>query len=182
MTVLTSSTLATVAQYWYDAEGQRIRKVSAAGTEEYVYDPQGHQVGEMQPTGAFNRIELYAGSRHLATYDQVPFQTVFIHNYWQGTERVRSLYTGASYETCSNLPYGDFVGQSQMCTLVDKTDPVSGKTTKVRGAEAREVIRNRYPGTITLELPGLSEYPAGTTKPVFPGTIFMPRGEPCPQP
>jgi RHS repeat-associated protein len=105
---------ATIAQYWYDAEGQRIRKISAAGTEEYVYDPQGHQIGEMQSNGTFNRIELYAGSRHLATYDQVPQQTIFVHNDWQGTERARSKYDGTSYETCSNLPFGD----SQSCTVV----------------------------------------------------------------
>jgi RHS repeat-associated protein len=34
-------------------------------------------------------------------------ETFFIHSDWQGTERVRSAYTGASYETCINTPYGD---------------------------------------------------------------------------
>jgi len=106
-----------VKQYWYDAEGQRIRKISAAGTEEYVYDKDGHQMGEMQSNGTFNRVELYAGDRHLATYDNVngpnPGQTVFIHDDWQGTERVRSLYDGSSYESCTNLPFGD----DQTCNL-----------------------------------------------------------------
>jgi hypothetical protein len=48
----------------------------------------------MQANGTFNRIELYAGQRHLATYDNSSFQTIFIHSNWLRTERVRSKYDG----------------------------------------------------------------------------------------
>jgi RHS repeat-associated protein len=70
--------------------------------------------GEMQANGTFHRIELYAGDRHLATYDNTPFQTIFIHSDWLGTERVRSRYDGSLYETCTSLPFGD----QQQCPVV----------------------------------------------------------------
>jgi RHS repeat-associated protein len=56
---------------------------------------------------AMRWAEVYAGSRHLATYDTGTNATYFAHNDWQGTERVRTTVSGISYETCSNLPYGD---------------------------------------------------------------------------
>lgn len=51
------------------------------------------------------RREVYAGSLHVATYDDLT--TFFDHADWQATERVRSNVSGVSVETCSNLPYGD---------------------------------------------------------------------------
>jgi RHS repeat-associated protein len=66
------------------------------------------------------RFEMWA-TRHLATYDNVPAQTIFIHDDWQGTERVRSLYNGTSYETCTNLPFGD----SQSCTVAGRANDPS---------------------------------------------------------
>ena len=51
------------------------------------------------------------------------------------------------------------------------------------GPAAREAIRNRYPGTISIELPGLKKYPGGATAPVvYDGTIYVPKGTPCPTP
>ena len=105
----------TLGQYTYDAYGRRVRKVSATGTDEFVWDASGNQIGDMQPNGTFNRIELYAAGLHIGTYDNVPGQTVFSHADWLGTERVRSLYSGSSYEACTNNPFGD----SQICTGSD---------------------------------------------------------------
>lgn len=51
------------------------------------------------------RREVYAGSLHVATYDDST--TYFSSTDWQGTERVRSDVSGVSVETCTNLPYGD---------------------------------------------------------------------------
>jgi len=103
--------------YSYDAEGRRIRKTSGT-PEEYVYDKDDHQIGEMLSDGNFNRIELYAGNRHIATYDNVNLsgpsaRAIFIHGDWLGTERARSLYDGTSYQTCNGLPFGD----QQTCTM-----------------------------------------------------------------
>ncbi len=99
--------LGGTASYSYDAEGQRVRKVAGTAVEEYVYDSAGHQFGTMQSSGAMKRIELYAGARHLATYDIASNATYFIHGDWQGTERLRTNSAGAAYESCTNLPFGD---------------------------------------------------------------------------
>jgi YD repeat-containing protein len=104
--------LGGTASYSYDAEGQRVRKAAGATVEEYVYDSAGHQFATMQSSGAMERIELYAGARHLATYDIASNATYFIHGDWQGTERLRTNAAGAAYESCTNLPFGD----NQTCT------------------------------------------------------------------
>jgi RHS repeat-associated protein len=104
--------LGGTASYSYDAEGQRVRKAAGAAVEEYVYDSAGHQFATMQSSGAMERIELYAGARHLATYDIASNATYFIHGDWQGTERLRTNAAGAAYESCTNLPFGD----NQTCT------------------------------------------------------------------
>jgi RHS repeat-associated protein len=127
--------------YDYDAEGQRIRKSSGSfetqgetstNTEEYVYNKDGQLVGGLQPNGSFNRAEVYAGSRHLATYDGKTSMTYFIHDDWQGTERARSNASGVSYETCVNLPYGD----QQTCTGASDPSPLH-YTGKMRDSETQ---------------------------------------------
>jgi YD repeat-containing protein len=60
--------LGGTASYSYDAEGQRVRKAAGTAVEEYVYDSAGHQFGTMQPSGAMERIELYAGARRFLCY------------------------------------------------------------------------------------------------------------------
>jgi RHS repeat-associated protein len=106
--------------YSYDAEGRRIRKTNGTTPEEYVYDKDGNQLGEMESNGTFNRIELYAGNHHVVTYDNVNLsgpsaRAIFIHGDWLGTERARSLYNGTPYQTCTNLPFGD----QQNCPTFD---------------------------------------------------------------
>jgi RHS repeat-associated protein len=50
----------------------------------------------------------YAGGRHLATYSGgTSGTTYFNHVDWLGTERARTTVTGALYETCTSLPFGD---------------------------------------------------------------------------
>jgi RHS repeat-associated protein len=50
---------------------------------------------------------LIGPRRHLATYNNST--TYFIHADWLGTERARSDVTGVSYETCTSLPFGDWL-------------------------------------------------------------------------
>jgi RHS repeat-associated protein len=94
--------------YFYDAEGRRIRKTTAGATVDYIYDLAGHVVSEVSSAGGWNRGEVYAGGRHLATY--TGGTTYFDHTDWLGTERARTGVTGSSAETCTSLPFGD--GQS----------------------------------------------------------------------
>ncbi len=71
----------------------------------YLYDLAGHVVTEINSSGGWNRGEVYAGGRHLATY--VGGTTYFDQGDWLGTERARTDATGAVAETCTGLPFGD---------------------------------------------------------------------------
>jgi len=97
------------ASYVYDAEGRRARKTTAsAGSVDYLYGLDGHQVAEVSATGVFNRWELYAGNRHLATYTAGQSgSTFFTHSDWLGIERARTDVSGALAEACTSLPFGD---------------------------------------------------------------------------
>jgi len=63
------------------------------------------QITELNTSGTLNQGEVYAGSRHLATYRNAT--TYFVHVDWLGTERARSTVAGGSFETCTSLPFGD---------------------------------------------------------------------------
>jgi RHS repeat-associated protein len=96
--------------YIYDAEGRRNQKTTAAGgTVNFVYDLGGHEVAQMNSAGAWTRGEVYAGGRHVATYTGTGGTTYFIHSDWLGTERARSAVNGTSAETCTSLPFGDWL-------------------------------------------------------------------------
>ena len=77
-----------VASYVYDADGRRVRKTVGSTSVDYLYDLAGHQIAEISSSGAWNRGEVYASGRHLATYDQGT--TYFNHEDGLGTERARS--------------------------------------------------------------------------------------------
>jgi RHS repeat-associated protein len=87
-----------------------------AGTVDYLYDLEGHQVSEVSAAGAWNRGEVYVGGRHLATYSGgASGATYFIHADWLGTERARSTVAGAVCETIKSLPFGDGLATSGSC-------------------------------------------------------------------
>ena len=44
----------------------------SGGTVDYLYDLAGHAVTEVNSSGAWTRTEVYAGSRHVATYKDGP--------------------------------------------------------------------------------------------------------------
>lgn len=74
---------------------------------------------------------------------------------------------------------GDVIGARNVTTI----NPTTGARVPVRGDAARQVIDARHPGTITVELPGLNKYPGRPNgREVYPGTIYVPQGHPCPQP
>jgi RHS repeat-associated protein len=88
--------------YVYDAFGHRVRR----GTLDYIYDAAGHAVAVVSGCQTcWYRGEVFAGSRHLATYANST--TYFAHSDWLGTERVRTDVNGSVFETCQGLPYGD---------------------------------------------------------------------------
>src|SRR6267154_4538174 len=95
------------ACYVYDANGRRIRKTTGSTTVDFLYDIAGHQIAEANSSGNWNRGEVYAGGKHLATY--AGGTTYFIHSDWLGTERARTTAAGAAYETCTSLVFGDWL-------------------------------------------------------------------------
>jgi RHS repeat-associated protein len=70
-----------------------------------LYDLADRQITELSSAGAWNRGELYAGGKHVATYSNGT--TYFIHSDWLNTERVRTTVSAGVYQTCSSLPFGD---------------------------------------------------------------------------
>ena len=98
------------SSYVYDANGRRVRKTIAGGSVDFLYDIAGNQVAEVSSTGTWNRGEIYAGSRHLATYSNST--TFFSHADWLGTERVRTNVGSGVYETCTNIVFGDWLNCS----------------------------------------------------------------------
>ena len=107
--------------YWYDAQGRRIRKSVTGTVTDFLYDIGGRAVVELDASKNWQRVEVFAGGKHLATYsnatDSNPANRVltFNHTDWLGTERLRSNASGLVLETCTSLPFGD--GQS--CTGSD---------------------------------------------------------------
>src|SRR5579862_2112331 len=95
----------TTAAYVYDAEGKRVRKTTGGLSVDYVYDLAGAATTEFNSTGGWNRGEVYAGGRHVATY--AASTTYFDLGDWVGTERVRTTAAGVKCETVTSLAFGD---------------------------------------------------------------------------
>jgi hypothetical protein len=62
-------------------------------------------VTEESSAGQWNRGEVYDGGKHLAPYNH--WKTYFIAADALGTENLRSTLDGTSYESCTNMPFGD---------------------------------------------------------------------------
>src|SRR5690348_4392831 len=55
--------------YVYDGDGRRIRKTISGTSTDFFYDLAGHEIAEMNSSGGWNRGEVFAGDRHIATYN-----------------------------------------------------------------------------------------------------------------
>lgn len=79
---------------------------------DYIYDLDGNAVTEVSVPGSgagtWNRTEIYADRRHVATYGGgVTGTTYFNHSDWLGTERTRTGVNQTAVETCTSLAFGD---------------------------------------------------------------------------
>jgi RHS repeat-associated protein len=101
--------------YLYDAEGYRVAKQGGGSTSNvYFYDVAGRKAVETDGSLNVLRTEIYAGNRHLATYQGSGIY--YTHTNWLGTEAARSDGSGNLCETISSLPFGDAQQTSGTCS------------------------------------------------------------------
>jgi len=113
--VCAATTMTTAMSYLYDPDGRRVARLHQGSiVKQYYYDAAGHMITEADASGNTLRAEIYAGSRHLATWSNNA--TYFNHADWLGTERVRTNSSGAVCETITSLPFGDGQVPSGSCT------------------------------------------------------------------
>lgn len=107
------------ACYVYDAIGRRSSKTTTSGGEvDYLYDLGGRQVAEISSSGSWNRGEVFAGGRHIATYVGGTTGSTYLNlTDWTGTERMRVNSNQSSTESCTSLPFGDGLS----CTGTDES-------------------------------------------------------------
>jgi RHS repeat-associated protein len=110
-----SATDPNAMNYHYDPDGRRVAKIqNGSVVKQYYYDAAGQMIEEANASGAATRAEIYAGGRHLATWNNNA--TYFNHADWLGTERVRTKATdGSVCETITSLPFGDGQNISGNC-------------------------------------------------------------------
>lgn len=119
---LVSVDAGVTAVYIYDAHGNRVRKTTPVGSLDYLYDLANRPFVEVtvpaSGVGTWDRSEVFAGTRHLATYTGGPTGATY-NNFSDGlgTERMRTTYAGVICETITNLPFGD--GQTTTGTCGD---------------------------------------------------------------
>ena len=70
-----------------------------------MFDQNGRVLIELTSTGIPSRWDLYAGGLQIASYQWG--NTYFIVSDWLGTARNWMDWAGNSYETCTNLPFGE---------------------------------------------------------------------------
>jgi RHS repeat-associated protein len=91
--------------YVYDADGRRVREIVGGATTDFLRDLDGNQMAAVSASGVWQRGEVYAGGRHLATY--AGGTTYFNFTDHLGTERARAGVSGTLSETCTSQPFGD---------------------------------------------------------------------------
>jgi RHS repeat-associated protein len=95
------------AQYVYDALNRRVRVQTASSTYEYLFDYAGRRISSwLEPNNFGNEGRIYWGNQQIA-YRAWGGTTLFDHQDWMGTERMRTNYTGAISSTYVSLPWGD---------------------------------------------------------------------------
>lgn len=93
-------------EYGFSPKNYRgVQKTTGSSAVSYIYDVNGKQVSEVNSSGGWNRGEVYASGRRLATY--ALSTTYFPLVDWLGTTRMMTNVSGNSIETCQNLPFGD---------------------------------------------------------------------------
>ena len=108
-------------QYWgyvYNAEGQRVAKLSLSSfscdlssgsnyqvAEQYVIGQSGETLAMLDGTGKWQRTNVYGAGKQLATYDSVGLHFQITDPL--GSRRVQTSSSGVAEYNCENLSFGD---------------------------------------------------------------------------
>jgi len=109
--------------YVYDPDGRRVVRLhNGAIVEQDYYDAAGHLITTTDGNGNPLRAEIYAGNRHLATWNPAGGGTTYFnHADWLGTERARTNSSGTVCESITSLPFGDGQNISGNCGAGDSS-------------------------------------------------------------
>jgi RHS repeat-associated protein len=95
-----------VAVYSYNSLNQRVRVDRGSAATEYVFNASGQRVSTWDGHSlAQIQGQSYWGSRPVAFYSGGSLH--FQHQDWEGTERVRTSYSGSTEGSYTSLPWGD---------------------------------------------------------------------------
>ncbi|MGH1456154.1 MAG: RHS repeat-associated core domain-containing protein [Alphaproteobacteria bacterium] len=99
----------TIGTYSYNANNQRTKKVTGAGTVHYVYGMGGLLYGEYDGSGALIREYIYLNGEPIAQIDNVSSSDVltYLHTDHLGTPRVASNTSGASVWSWDSDAFGN---------------------------------------------------------------------------
>jgi RHS repeat-associated protein len=102
------------ASYVYDANGQRVEKVTASGQVHYFYDEDGNVIVERDQSGVWLKDYVYMGGRHVAEFSGG--QTYFVHGDHLGSTRIVTDVTGNVADSLDYLPYGEQIAGDTFTT------------------------------------------------------------------
>jgi YD repeat-containing protein len=92
--------------YWYDGNGQRVKKVTQEGGRIFHYNLQGHLIAESNENGETQAEYIYLGDQLLAMI--LPGERVYyFHNYHLGSPQVLTDQTGEVVWKADYRPFGE---------------------------------------------------------------------------
>jgi RHS repeat-associated protein len=95
-----------LAEYGYDGNGQRVKKVTQEGTRIFHYDLQGHLIAESNENGEIQAEYIYLGNQLLAMI--LPGEKVYyFHNDHLGTPQVLTDQAGGVVWKADYRPFGE---------------------------------------------------------------------------
>jgi YD repeat-containing protein len=108
---VTDQTTGNKTCYTYDANGRRVERTYNCGTiyaygRDFLYDLNGHLTSQVEGANVWDRGDVYAGDRMLATYVW-DGNVYFNHPDSLGSARLRMTIAGAEHEGCYYLPFGE---------------------------------------------------------------------------
>ncbi len=144
----TSATTTTPRAAPHPALNQRVATVTSAGTQQFLFTPDGKRAATLDGSGTPVSAQAYFAGAPLAFYKSGAFH--FQHQDWLGTERLRTSQTGTAEGTFSSLSFGDAYSAPS-----GDTDPshYTGLDQDTETGNSHAMFRDYNPGTGTWMRP-----------------------------